>query len=97
MFVDFYQNFSRDSTWSANEVVQFYQNIKSTIHVVCRIIRFFLLFCTLGSSIAEYNDRPIIEKKKNRGVVGVPENTRKSRKIKSIFPHLSEKIMACMI
>ena len=26
----------------------------------------------------------------------VPENQRKSRKIKSIVPHLSEKIMACM-
>ena len=30
MFVDFYQNFSRDATWLANEVVQFYRNIKST-------------------------------------------------------------------
>ena len=30
VFVDFYQNFSRDSTWSENEVVQFYRNIKST-------------------------------------------------------------------
>ena len=71
---------------------------KLKIHVVRRIIRFFLLFCTLGSSIAEYNDRPIIEKK-NWGVVGVsvPENTRKSRKINSIFPDLSENIMACMI
>ena len=55
----------------------------------------FLLFCTLGFSIAEYNDRPIIEKK-IRGGGSVPENACKSQKIKSIVPDLSEKIMACM-
>ena len=30
MFVDFYQNFSSDAMWSANELMQFYRNIKST-------------------------------------------------------------------
>ena len=66
------------------------------IHVV-RLIIFVYYFCTLGFSIAEYNDRPIIEKKMGGGGKSVPENACKSRKIKSIVPDLSEKIMACMI
>ena len=33
----------------------------------------------------------------NRESVSVPENARKSTKIKSIVPDLSEKIMACMV
>ena len=37
------------------------------------------------------------KKKKIKGEGGfVPENGRKSRKMKSIVPDLSEKIMACM-
>ena len=53
-------------------------------------------FAWLGFGIAEYNDRPLIEKEKKRGGP-VPENGRKSRKVKSIVTDLSEKIMACMI
>ena len=45
-------------------------------------------FAPLGLGIAEY--------KKSRGGGSVPENGRKSRKMKSIVPDLSEKIMACM-
>ena len=41
-------------------------------------------FARLGFGIAEYNDRPIIEKEK----IGGGE---------SIVPDLSEKIMACMV
>ena len=66
------------------------------IHVVRRVIRFFYYFAPLGFGIAEYNDRPIIEKKKQGGV-SVPENGHKSRKMKSIVPDLSEKIMTCMV
>ena len=45
----------------------------------------------------ENNDHPIIEKKtKKRRVGSVPENGHKSRKMKSIVPDLSEKVMACM-
>ena len=63
--------------------------------------KIFNYFAPLGFGIAEYNDRPKIEKNKNikknqGGVVSVPENGRKSRKMKSIVPDLSEKIMACM-
>ena len=53
-------------------------------------------FASLGLGIAEYNDRPIIEKKKKKMGGSVLENGRKSRKMKSIVPDLSEKFMACM-
>ena len=71
---------------------QFYRNIKSTkikkIYVVRRVIRFFYYSASLGFGIAEYNDRPLIEKKLPGGGL--------SWKMKSIVPDLSEKIMACM-
>ena len=61
----------------------------------------FYYFAALGFGIAEYNDWPIIEKKKKKkkkiGSGGsIPENGRKSPKMKSIVPDLSDKIMACM-
>ena len=40
-------------------------------HVVRRVIRSFYYFAPLGFGIAEYNDRPIIEKKKKSGRGGV--------------------------
>ena len=55
----------------------------------------FYYFALLGFGIAEYNDWPIIEKKNQVGG-SVPENGRKSWKMKSIVLDLSEKIMACM-
>ena len=68
VFEDFYQNFSQDSTWSANEVGQIYRNITSTkIKKKSRypsINKIFLLFAPMGFRIAEYNDRPMIGKKK---------------------------------
>ena len=98
MLVDFYQNFSCDSTRSANEVVQFYCNIKSTeIKKNSRhpsSNKIFYYFAPLGFDIAEYNNLPIIEKK--TGGCSVPENGRKSRKMKSIVLDLSEKIKTCM-
>ena len=51
--------------------------------------KIFYYFAPLGFGIAEYNARPIIGKK-NWGGGGL------SRKMKSIVPDLSEKIMACM-
>ena len=57
--------------------------------------KIFYCFAPLGFGIAEYNDRPI--KKKSGGERSVSENGRKSRKMKSIVPDLSEKIMACML
>ena len=57
----------------------------------------FYYFAPLGFGIAEYNDLPIIEKKFGGGGGSVPENGRKSGKMKSIVPDLSEKIMACMV
>ena len=62
------------------------------------INKIFYYFAPLGFGIAEYNDRPIIGKKKKKmgGGGSVPENGRKSRKMKSIVPDLSEKIMPCM-
>ena len=101
VFVDFYQNFSLESKWSANKVMQFYQNIKST--KIKKTLRRLLIneivyfFAQLGFGIAEYNDRPrpIMEKEKMGG--SVPENGRKSRKMKPIVPDLSEKIMACVL
>ena len=82
---------------------QYYRNIKSTkikkIYVVHQVIGFFYYSAPLGFGIAEYNNRPLIEKK-NLGGGGwclSPENARKSRKMKSIVPDLSEKIMACML
>ena len=60
------------------------------------INKIFYYFAPLGFSIAENDDRPIIEKKKiEEG--SVPENGRKSRKMESLVPDLSEKIMACML
>ena len=59
------------------------------------INKIFYYFAPLGFSIAEYKDRPLIEKNGGEGV-SVPENAHKSRKMKSIVPDLSEKIMACM-
>ena len=59
----------------------------------------FYYLAPLGFGIVEYNDRPIIEEIKSRGgwgCVSVPENGRKSRKMKFIVPGFSEKIMACM-
>ena len=53
--------------------------------------KMFYYFAPLGFGRAEYNDRLIIEKKK-----GGLENGCKARKMKSIVPDLSEKIMACM-
>ena len=52
----------------------------------------------LGFGIAEYNDRPIIGGggKSGGGRCSVLENAHKSRKMRSIVPDLSEKIMACM-
>ena len=47
----------------------------------------------MGFGTAEYSDQPIIEKKIGGSV---PENGRKSRKMKSIVPDLSEKIMALL-
>ena len=105
MFVDFYHNFSRDSTSSANEVVQFYGNKNILKAQKLKIShsplgnKIFYYFAQLGFGTAEYNVQPMIEKKKS-GVGGwwsVVENGRKSRKMKSIFPDMSEKIMACMI
>ena len=61
------------------------------------INRTFYCVAPLGFGIAEYNDRPITEKKNKKNGGSVPENGRKSRKMKSIVPDLSEKIMACMI
>ena len=58
--------------------------------------KIFYYFAPLGFGIAEYNDRPIIEKKKSERGGSVPENGHKSQKMKSIVPDLSEKIMACM-
>ena len=62
-----------------------------------RLIGFFFYhFARLHFAIAEYNDWPIIEKKKDGGGgLSVPENRRKSRKMKSIVSDLSEKIIAC--
>ena len=89
--------------------LQFYRNNKSTkikkIYVARRIIRFVYYSAPLGFGIAEYNDQPLIEKKIyiypggwGAGVcLSVPENARESRKMKSIVPDLSEKIMACML
>ena len=95
VFVDFYQNFSRESKWSANEVVQFYQNTKGTkIKNSCHpsIYKIVYYFAPLGFGIAEQSDQPIIENKNKRvGGVSVPENGHKSWKIKSIIPDLSEK------
>ena len=59
--------------------------------------KIFYYFAPLGFGIAEYNDRPIIGEKKWGVRESVPENGRKSRKMKSIVPDLSEKIMACMM
>ena len=64
--------------------------------------KIFYYFAPLGFGIAEYNNWPIVEIKIQwgglwvGGCVCVPENARKFRKIKSIVPDLSEKIMACM-
>ena len=46
------------------------------------INKIFYYFAPLGFGIAKYNDRPIIMKK-NGGGGSVPENGRKSRKMKS--------------
>ena len=60
--------------------------------------KIFYYFAPLGFGIAEYNDRPINEKKKkNRGGgVCVCVCPGKWTQMKSIVPDLSEKIMACM-
>ena len=61
--------------------------------------KIFYYFAQLGFGIAEYNARPIIGGGGGGGggKGSVPENGRKSRKMKSIVPDLSEKIMACML
>ena len=70
------------------------------LKISCRLSskKIFYYFAPLGFGIAEYNDWPIIEKKKRGGgfVGSVLENGCKSPKMKSIVPDLSEKIMACM-
>ena len=59
--------------------------------------KIFYYFAPLGFGIAEYNGQSIIEEKRIKGQgCSVPENGHKSRKMKSIVPDLSEKIMACM-
>ena len=90
----FYQNFSRNATWSAKDVMQFYRNIKSS-KISCRPLIdkiFFHNFVELGFAIAEYNNCSKF-KKKGRGkkkTVGVGssysvlENQSKFRKIMSI-------------
>ena len=60
------------------------------------INKMFYYFAPLSFGIAEYNDRPIIGGGGIEGGGSVPENGRKSRKMKSIVLDLSEKIMACM-
>ena len=45
------------------------------IHVVRRVIRFFYYFAPLGFGIAEYNDRPIIEKKNKEGCLSQKMDT----------------------
>ena len=59
---------------TAKEVVQFYRNIKSTkIKIFTSAVnKIFYYFAPLGFCIAEYNNRPIIEK--NMGGGSVPEN-----------------------
>ena len=65
------------------------QKLKNSLRLL--INKFFFYYAPLGFGIAEYNDRPIIEKGGS-----VPENGGKFQKMKSIVPDLSEKIVACM-
>ena len=65
------------------------------LKILCRPSsnKIFYYFAPMGFGIAEYNGLPIIKEKKNRGGGGGGL----SRKMRSIVPDLSEKIMACMI
>ena len=47
MFVDFYQTFSHNAMWSANEVMQVYRNIKSTKISCCLSIDKIIFFTIL--------------------------------------------------
>ena len=85
--------------WSAKEVGQIYQNITST--KIKKNIRYpsinkiFLLFAALGFRIAEYNDRPMIKKKKKKMGWGVCPG--KWTQIPENEVHCpGEKIMACI-
>ena len=97
VFVDFYQNLTATLRGRQTKSRNFTKILKAqTLKISCRPSndKIFLLFCTLDFSI---NDRPIIKKKKRGGGACLPENARKSRKIKSIVLDLSEKIMACTL
>ena len=65
MFVDFYQNFSYDCTWSANKLYNFTKILKAQkLKNSCRpsINKIFYYFAPLGFGIVEYSDQPIIVK-----------------------------------